>query len=619
MERANVPAYSTLGESAKQMFYGVGKAIEWHAPHKWNERIIHGINTVLPKLSPELQQSIMKHHKGIETGAKIAGITISTAELYATFFLMSVMKNRWGYMKAFHKDLRQPWFQELKQSFQHNVHGSREAYAAMAGTLWWILGDVHRATKDSTMVHPRSYGPLLRANGPKQAEHIMQSVFEDAFIRKETFEKRLLLSKAAPETELRMRARTAYLDWKKTGYQGLWGVLGSAGISDKKTLGSYARMMGIRGSKLGHIVTIDQQLHVDDRGQPYVSGVDIDLDKVAIRALRQKQLLPHLRTPPNLTQLKPHQEFTETAQIHVKPSVEPRRIRPHHVFENKSYPKQSSISLKPTRTGAQESPVGSAVHRQLSDVLDAAIRQGRFQHIQEAYERDVTGREAQAIIQHILDTPDGDLQMKPWYGRNRQRSADQLTRALASMGGVQGWVRDIRDPLLTSAVLDEHVRQTPEGIARAVGRVTKVRERAVAERVSAKLKTQEGIRQNIRNRSRPDHKATLRRVFQQRLARHNDRIAQKEHDRLFSGVDSWLQPVVERLHAGIGKGDARIIESMSMLQVMPDRTMPEKVEKAKVVERLFRQVLPPDTSNLYPRAIQWILNGKPGWEYILKQ
>lgn len=85
MERAS--QYPSFGGEVKRVLYGVGRAID-PSPHAWNERIIKGVNKILPVLSPRAQLWIAKNHVSIEKGAQIAGIAISTAETYVAFMLL---------------------------------------------------------------------------------------------------------------------------------------------------------------------------------------------------------------------------------------------------------------------------------------------------------------------------------------------------------------------------------------------------------------------------------------------------------------------------------------------------------------------------------------------------
>lgn len=79
--KKEAPTYPTLGESVKQVFYGVGKAVEWHMPHKWNERIIRAINTkIIPKLTPEQRKKVWQYKKLIEGTVTGVSIGISTLE-----------------------------------------------------------------------------------------------------------------------------------------------------------------------------------------------------------------------------------------------------------------------------------------------------------------------------------------------------------------------------------------------------------------------------------------------------------------------------------------------------------------------------------------------------------
>ncbi len=79
----------------REVWYGVGKAVESQTPAAWNERIIRTINTkIIPKLTPEQHQTLYRYKKPIEVAATAAGIGISTVEMIA-----AVVAFRWGVTK----------------------------------------------------------------------------------------------------------------------------------------------------------------------------------------------------------------------------------------------------------------------------------------------------------------------------------------------------------------------------------------------------------------------------------------------------------------------------------------------------------------------------------------
>jgi hypothetical protein len=99
MERAEgTPAQTGTKEPLiKQVFVGVGKAIESQSPRAWNERIIKAINEkIIPKLTPE-QRTWLAHHpklvRTVEIAATGVGIAISTTEMFlATLALQSFVR-----------------------------------------------------------------------------------------------------------------------------------------------------------------------------------------------------------------------------------------------------------------------------------------------------------------------------------------------------------------------------------------------------------------------------------------------------------------------------------------------------------------------------------------------
>lgn len=93
-----------------------------------------------------------------------------------------------------------------------------------------------------------------------------------------------------------------------------------------------------------------------------------------------------------------------------------------------------------------------------------------------------------------------------------------------------------------------------------------------------------------------------------------------ERVRLLAGVDDWTMPVVERLHQQVRDKNPNLVGLLETLRRMPEQTMPQKVEKAKIAARLFKLVrgLKNTKENVYQHAIDWILRGMPGLEYILR-
>lgn len=85
----------------REVWYGVGKAVESQTPAAWNERIIRTINTkIIPKLTPDQLRTVARYKKPIETAATVAGIGITTAEMIA-----AVVAFRWGVgkLRSFHE------------------------------------------------------------------------------------------------------------------------------------------------------------------------------------------------------------------------------------------------------------------------------------------------------------------------------------------------------------------------------------------------------------------------------------------------------------------------------------------------------------------------------------
>ncbi len=69
---------------AKQVWYGVGKAIESQSPKAWEQRILRVIDKqIIPKLSPENQKWAQEVRPKVEKFAKVAGVAIPIIEVVA--------------------------------------------------------------------------------------------------------------------------------------------------------------------------------------------------------------------------------------------------------------------------------------------------------------------------------------------------------------------------------------------------------------------------------------------------------------------------------------------------------------------------------------------------------
>lgn len=93
MER-NVETAPPKAPVVDRVLYGVGKFVENQLPTTHANRIIGVINRyIIPKLKPEQVKWVAQHKNAIETGALVAGVGITTAEVVvATVFTIRMMK-----------------------------------------------------------------------------------------------------------------------------------------------------------------------------------------------------------------------------------------------------------------------------------------------------------------------------------------------------------------------------------------------------------------------------------------------------------------------------------------------------------------------------------------------
>lgn len=320
VQKKEIPTYPTLGESARQVLYGVGKAVEWHMPHKWNERLIRGINKVLPKLSPEMQQAIMKHHKAIETGAKVAGILISSAELYAAYMLVGIGRLRIENGKILRKfyALREQtiatdsWYKKLHETYMKNFPNDTEGFLVLAGTMMtimsWMTAHKQLRVKGKTGIEaitfPNPGGRLkIHARDNNQLAQSIHTMLVEAFTARDNWERYMLGKRKVDAVSQQVRAHAVADGYARIKYPGLDRLADMAGVHDIGMLRRFWKLMGVRDmmqrGPVRYIPHTGGNALVDEHGNPIVQLTKIDLDKDSIRALHEGERMREWRRSKN--------------------------------------------------------------------------------------------------------------------------------------------------------------------------------------------------------------------------------------------------------------------------------------------------------------------------------
>lgn len=199
----------------------VGKVIESQSAPAWNERIIRTINEkVIPKLTPEQLAFVAKHHKAIETGAKVAGISIATSERVVIFGLSIYAQSRFQqhrYEKRMDKTLQTSWLAEVKKSLEAQGNKRPEDFVALAGTLWWLVMGLKKNTQNADIL-------AGKVNTHKTQRALLDAV-KGAHRERKKYEGKLYWWRPyVPPAEVDEQARNIYMLWRRTNYLGREGL-----------------------------------------------------------------------------------------------------------------------------------------------------------------------------------------------------------------------------------------------------------------------------------------------------------------------------------------------------------------------------------------------------------
>lgn len=199
----------------------VGKVIESQSAPAWNERIIRTINEkVIPKLTPDQLAFVAKHHKAIETGAKVAGISIATSERVVIFGLSIYAQSRFQqhrYEKSMDKTLQTPWFAEIKKSLEAQGNKRPEDFVALAGTLWWLVMGLKKNTQNADI--------LAGKVNTHETQRALLDAVKGAYRERKKYEGKLYWWRPyVPPAEVDEQARHMYTLWRRTNYLGREGL-----------------------------------------------------------------------------------------------------------------------------------------------------------------------------------------------------------------------------------------------------------------------------------------------------------------------------------------------------------------------------------------------------------
>lgn len=265
------------GDGVNRILYGlgkVGKVIEGQSPRAWNERIINVINTnILPRLTKEQLAAVARHHKGIEIGARIVGVGISTAELYTMFLLAGLAKknmNRIRMKHTYEKKLTSlihadRWFQEIRGKFT----GRPEQFTAMAGTLAFLVEALtnehalrqHQPAKrrggapgappsDNNPEKPKPglIGVLSRVHNTNHAEASLRDVYREAHRERMAYEASLRGRQMPSAADMDKDADALFHEWQATQFQGAEGLLNAAGVQNSRARRLFRKIQGLHES-----------------------------------------------------------------------------------------------------------------------------------------------------------------------------------------------------------------------------------------------------------------------------------------------------------------------------------------------------------------------------------
>lgn len=330
----------TNGEkTVNRIFYGlgkVGKAIESQSPRAWNERIIKVINEkIIPKLTPEQLAAVAKHHKGIETGAQIAGFGISAAELYATFLLAGLgvqqidrLKRISTYKKILRQNYATDWYRGLSQAYTGAVKDNPAGYPALAGTLLFLVDRIRNAvyqpsntSAESTGAHhvpTRVFGPFLKHGGPRHAESVLFEQFRQARQAKELYEQKIYHRRPTPQEDFDAKVQAEFNDWKATRFYGLHDLVNLGNVRDQRAREVFLRLQGIQQHGEGSRRIIDY-IPIKGRapsgidamsGTPMDTVVEVDLDKEALQLLQKEKDFANMHQPQSFIRQGDHYQRT---------------------------------------------------------------------------------------------------------------------------------------------------------------------------------------------------------------------------------------------------------------------------------------------------------------------
>lgn len=294
-----VKTFTNGEDGVNRILYGlgkVGKVIEGQSPRAWNERIIKVINTnILPRLTKEQLAAVAKHHKGIEIGARIVGVGISTAELYAIFLLAGLTKKnidrirmKHTYEKRLTSLIRTDrWFQELRGKFT----GRPEQFAAVAGTLAFLVEALssehaqrqHQPTKQKRVrapgvpasgngpekPKPGLIGILTRVHNTTQAEASLRDVYREAHHERMAYEALLHGRQMPSAVDVDREADALFREWQAAQFQGAEGLLNVAGVQNSRARRLFRKIQGLHESphaSTDYVPMKDVRIVVDSDG-----------------------------------------------------------------------------------------------------------------------------------------------------------------------------------------------------------------------------------------------------------------------------------------------------------------------------------------------------------------
>jgi hypothetical protein len=243
---------------AKTVLYGVWdvtkKAVESQSPRAWDERIIHKIKKIFPTLSPEWQQFIVRHHKGIEQGAMIAGVTISTAEFYIPLVIADIISRK-RFLARREKVLqtvftKNEWWKTIKDRYDSSFASNAAGFMVLFGTLNTMI---HHMDEEQTP--PKKYfiwkkrpsthivRDLAKPNDTHEALKTLRDVFVQSYVEQAH---RDHPNQKIPFEQVRQQAYDSFKQWKALQFCGLEGLVQFANVQNKDARIVYRRLQGVR-------------------------------------------------------------------------------------------------------------------------------------------------------------------------------------------------------------------------------------------------------------------------------------------------------------------------------------------------------------------------------------